>query len=102
MAAPDMLGSDDFVDAVLGQRRQEAGQITLVLGLRVPLPELADGVVLGGVDRATEQLADVAHRGVGSRSWPLASQTTRCPPRGSPRALRSSRSSSRRCAATAR
>src|SRR5512132_1665084 len=102
MAVPYMLGSEDFIDAVLGQRRQEAGQITSVLGLRVKLPELANGVVLGGVDPATEQLADVAHRGVGSRSWPRASQTTRCPPRGSPRALRSSHSSSRRCAGTAR
>src|SRR5215203_32108 len=102
MAPPDVLGADDLVDAVLRERGQEPRDVALVLGLRVALPELADRGVLLGVDRAAQQVADVPHARIGSQPWQAGSPTTASPPRGSPRALRSSRSSSRRCGATAR
>jgi len=51
VAVPDMLGPDDLVDAVLGQRGEEPGQVSPLLGLRMLLPELANGVVVGGSTR---------------------------------------------------
>src|SRR6185312_5475242 len=44
----------DRVDAVLGQRRDQSGEVAVVLGDRVRLPEVMDRVVLRGVAGPTE------------------------------------------------
>ena len=59
VALPAVAGLDELVDAVLGERRDEAGKIAGVLCLRVPLPELPDLVVLGRVGVAPDQLEHV-------------------------------------------
>ena len=46
VAVPDVLGADDLVDAVVRQRGQEAGDIPLVFGKRMALPEGPGGGVL--------------------------------------------------------
>ena len=52
----------ELVDAVVGQRRQEAGDVAVVLGDRVLLPELADRLDLGRVDLPFQQFADIHQR----------------------------------------
>ena len=61
VSVPDVLGADDLVDAVVGEGREEASDVPLVLGDRVPLPELADLVVLGGINGESKEFANVAH-----------------------------------------
>ena len=56
MTLPAGTGAHDLVDAVLRQGRDEPRQISVVLGDRVRLPELADLRVLVDVDRAAEEL----------------------------------------------
>jgi hypothetical protein len=46
VAAPDVAALWELVDAVGGERGEQAFDIPLVLGDRVALPELADRVVL--------------------------------------------------------
>ena len=55
---PARAGARHLVDAVLGQRRDQPRQVAVVLGDRVPLPELADLLILGRVDRPPQQLED--------------------------------------------
>jgi hypothetical protein len=46
-AAPPLR---NLVDAILGEGRDQPGQVTILLGDRVTLPELADLAVGGGVE----------------------------------------------------
>ena len=50
------------------------------------LPQLADRVVLLRVDGPAQEIADVAHRPVGSPRWPHGSPKIPSPPPGSRRA----------------
>src|SRR6266508_6470199 len=61
MPTPDVARADELVDAVLGQSREQPGDVSPVLGERMTLPELSDLRVLGGVDLAAQQLAYVRH-----------------------------------------
>src|SRR5207249_9324458 len=54
--------SPDLVDAVVGQRRDESRQVTVVLGDRVRLPELADVCVFVLLHRPAEELEDALAR----------------------------------------
>src|SRR5262249_18391135 len=58
-AFPALPRRHQLVAAVGGERREQAGQVTLVLGDRVPLPELPDRVVLLGRRVEPDQVADV-------------------------------------------
>jgi hypothetical protein len=58
VAFPAVAGLDQLVDALLGQRRDQPGQVAFVLGDRVLLPERTDRVVLGRIDFPAEQLDD--------------------------------------------
>ena len=62
VALPPVRRACDLVDAVLGQRREEAGDVAVVLGDRVLLPELADRLDLGRVDLPFQQFADIHQR----------------------------------------
>jgi cobalt-zinc-cadmium efflux system protein len=59
VSLPALWGADDLVDAVVGQRGKQAGDVTVVLGDRVLLPELIDRIDLGRIDLQLHQLADV-------------------------------------------
>jgi cobalt-zinc-cadmium efflux system protein len=59
---PPVRRACELVDAVVGQRRQEAGDVAVVLGDRVLLPELADCLDLGRVDLPFQQFADIHQR----------------------------------------
>src|SRR6266508_826361 len=61
MPTPDVARADELVDAVIGQRREQPGDVSPVLGEGMTLPELSDLRVLGGVDLAAQQLAYVRH-----------------------------------------
>src|SRR5437588_3720869 len=100
VSLPAVVAAGDLVDAVVRERGEEAGDVALFLGLRMALPELADLVVLVGVDWAAEQLPNVVHGRVGSSRWPRGSPRTRSLAPGSPPASGPSRCGSRPCAAT--
>ena len=55
---PTVTCLDELVEAIVGQRRDQSRQIAVVLGDRVPLPQLADLVVELGRDLAAEQFDD--------------------------------------------
>src|SRR5438034_4818823 len=59
VALPAVAGLDELVDAVVGQRRDQAREVAAVLGDRVLLPELANLLVLGRLGLAPDQFADV-------------------------------------------
>jgi cobalt-zinc-cadmium efflux system protein len=63
MALPALVGADDLVDAVVGQRREKARNVALVLRDRVLLPELVDRLYLGRLDLELHQLAHI-HDGI--------------------------------------
>jgi cobalt-zinc-cadmium efflux system protein len=62
VSLPALRRADDLVDAVVRQRGKQAGEVTVVLCDRVPLPELVDRIDLGGIDLQLHQLADVHAR----------------------------------------
>ena len=53
---PALGPADDLVDAVVRQRGEESADVAVVLGLRVLLPELVDGLDLSRVDLELHQL----------------------------------------------
>jgi cobalt-zinc-cadmium efflux system protein len=59
---PALGPADDLVDAVVRQGREEAPDVSIVLGLRVLLPELVDRVHLDRVDLEFHQLPHVHDR----------------------------------------
>src|SRR6266545_4910564 len=61
MPTPDVARADELVDTVVGQSREQPGDVSPVLGKRMTLPELTDLHVLGGIDLAAEQPAHVGH-----------------------------------------
>src|SRR3954453_20153258 len=63
MAFPALFPGRDLVDAVLGERRDQAGEGAVLLGDRVTLPELADLAVKRCVHLAAKLLASaIAYR----------------------------------------
>jgi hypothetical protein len=68
---PPLATRAQLVDAVLGQGRDQPGQVARVLGDRVALPELADLVVQLRGDRAPHLLDDVVVLVVAHQAdWP--------------------------------
>src|SRR3954468_20484708 len=64
MAFPALFPGRDLVDAVLGERRDQTGEVAVLLSDRVTLPELADLAVERRVHPAPELLASaIADRG---------------------------------------
>ena len=59
---PALRRADDLVHAVVGQRRQQAADVAVVLRDRMLLPELVDGLDLGRVDLQLHQLPYVHDR----------------------------------------
>jgi hypothetical protein len=59
---PPRARAHHLVDAVLGERRDQARKVAVVLGDRVGLPELPDLRVLIGIDRTPEQVEDAVAR----------------------------------------
>jgi cobalt-zinc-cadmium efflux system protein len=59
---PTLGRADDVVDAVVGQRGEQADDVAVVLGDRVLFPELVDRIDLDGVDLQLHQLADIHDR----------------------------------------
>ena len=62
MPFPAGAGTHHLVDAVLGERRDETREVSVVLRLRMRLPELADLLVLVRVDGPPQQLQDALAR----------------------------------------
>jgi hypothetical protein len=50
VALPALRRADDLVDTVARQRGEQAGEVPIVLGDRVLLPQLVDRLDLGRVD----------------------------------------------------
>ena len=72
VALPADARAGDRVDAVLGQRRDQAGQVAVVLRDRVHLPELADLGHLVGIDGRAQEVEDAVggHRPTDPRDAP--------------------------------
>jgi cobalt-zinc-cadmium efflux system protein len=64
---PTLRRSDDLVDAVVGERGEQAADVAVVLGHRVLLPELVDGLDLRRVDLELHELSHV-HDGAYSQA----------------------------------
>src|SRR5215207_9608420 len=62
VSLPALRCADDLVDTVVRQRGKQTGDVTVVLGDRVLLPQLVDRIDLGGIDLQLHQLADVHDR----------------------------------------
>jgi cobalt-zinc-cadmium efflux system protein len=59
VSLPALFLSDDLVDAVVGERREQPRDVPIVLGYRVLLPQLVDSVDLHRVDVELHQLPDI-------------------------------------------
>src|SRR6266550_951760 len=74
-----MTGLYELVDAVVGERRDQPRQVTLVLRNRVALPQLANLVVLRGRDIPPDQFANVRQTASqNARNRSLNSFPSRC------------------------
>src|SRR5512132_493790 len=76
---PARAGAGDLVDAVLGQRRDQAGEVAFVLCDRVPFPQLPDLLVFGGIDRSSQQIEDALarHRAPFTEGAPIVCEPSR-------------------------
>ena len=59
---PELRRPDDAVDAVVRQRREQPGDVAVVLGDRMLLPELVDRLDLGRVDLELHEFTDIHGR----------------------------------------